>query len=274
MNSITISILTLGSIGLGFSLLLSFLSKKLHVVENPLVEKIVNALPGLNCGACGFSGCHAYAQGIIKNKKIFNGCLPGGKELNEVLIKLLGIDAQVAEDKTGLVCHCGADNTHKKKSFLYNGPQTCATADLIGGNYDCIYGCLALGDCIKVCPTAALQLKNEKIYIDNEKCVSCGKCVKKCPRNLFEIVGAQKSIDTFIVACSNKEKGKNVMDVCKQGCIGCGICAKAPDSPFYLENNLAYIDRAKANDQKLLEAAKTKCPTKCILIEKPETRNS
>ncbi|UCD15763.1 MAG: RnfABCDGE type electron transport complex subunit B [Candidatus Omnitrophota bacterium] len=264
MNDIVISILSLGLIGLGFSLLLAFLNKKLRVKEDPLIEKTLNLLPGLNCGACGSSGCRAFAENIIKHKKIFNGCLPGGKELNETLIKLLGIDAKVSDHKLVLVCHCGADKQQKKKSHSYQGPKNCVAADIISAGYDCIYSCLGFGDCIEVCPTAALSLKDEKIHIDQEKCISCGRCVKKCPRRLFELTPAREPMDSFFVACNSKEKGKNVTAVCKRGCIGCGICTRVDNSPFYLKNNLAYLDYSRIEQLKPLEEAKSKCPTKCI----------
>jgi len=34
-------------------------------------EEISNILPGMNCGACGYPGCIAYAQDLAEDKNIF-----------------------------------------------------------------------------------------------------------------------------------------------------------------------------------------------------------
>jgi len=55
MGQIQIAISVLGVTGFSFAVLLAFLSKKLKVEEDPRVAKVLGVLPGLNCGACGFS---------------------------------------------------------------------------------------------------------------------------------------------------------------------------------------------------------------------------
>ena len=44
-------------LGLVLGLILAFASKKFHVATDPKLDEIVEALPGANCGACGFPGC-------------------------------------------------------------------------------------------------------------------------------------------------------------------------------------------------------------------------
>ncbi|MEI7961268.1 MAG: 4Fe-4S dicluster domain-containing protein [archaeon] len=41
--------------------------------------------------------------------------------------------------------------------------------------------CLYCGACVSVCPTAAIVLKDVRIFVDEEKCISCGACVNICP---------------------------------------------------------------------------------------------
>jgi electron transport complex protein RnfB len=264
MEQIQIAILVLGLTGFCFAVLLAFLSKKLKVEEDPRVEKVLNVLPGLNCGACGFSGCRPFADAVVKECKIFNGCLPGGNEINSKITEILGITGCVSVKNQTVVCHCGADDDEKKISALYQGPKTCRAAHITGGAIDCIWGCIAFGDCIEVCPVEALGLKKGKIYVDISKCIACGKCIKACPRNLFKIVPLKKDTALYCVACSNNEKVLAVKKVCDRGCIGCGICARVSDSPYYLKNNLSYVDYAKVAKKESLEEGKTKCPTKCI----------
>lgn len=258
------SAITLGSIGFIFAVLLAFLSKKLKVEEDPRVDSVLKILPGLNCGACGFSGCRSFAQAAVKNAKIFSGCIPGGDVVNTAVVKLLGIGEVTVSQKIRIVCRCQAEEGEKKTSSLYHGPQTCKAANLTGGAIDCFYGCLAFGDCLKSCPVKAISLINKRIEIDEKKCAGCKKCVTTCPRNLFEAVPLKKEVDLFYVACNNKDKSRDVPAVCSKGCITCGICAKVKDSPFYIKDNLSCINYAIA-EKEPLEEAKNKCPTRCIL---------
>ncbi len=267
MNKITIAILVLGLMGFFFSLLLALLSKKLKVEEDPQTARVLDLLPGLNCGACGFSGCRAYAETAIKECDVFNGCLPAGTEVNKTIAELLGITGCVSSHKQVAICRCGAKKGEKKASSRYIGPNTCKSAHLTGGVIDCIYGCIGFGDCLEVCPMGAITLLDQCIHIDIEKCTGCGKCLKSCPRNLFEIVplSETKSIDLYSVACSNTEKALAIKKVCSHGCIGCGICVRVENSPYYLKDNLSLIDYKKTDHPEALEQGKNKCPTKCII---------
>ncbi len=264
MTEIKLAILVLGSVGFIFAILLSFLSKKLKVKEDPRVEKVLELLPGLNCGACGFSGCRQFAEAVVKECKIFKGCLPGGPEVNNKIIQALGITGCISTEKQIAICRCGAEGEQKKASSQYYGLQTCKAAHLTSGVVDCAYGCLALGDCIQTCPNGAIKLINKKIHVDFEKCTGCGQCAKACPRNLFEIVPFKKESPLYYVGCNNTEKALNVKKVCDKGCIACGMCTRVEDSPYHLDNNLSFIDYQKAINEKPLEEGRSKCPTKCI----------
>lgn len=265
MNTIIVSVLTLGLMGLTFSLVLAFLSKKLTVKNDPLIEAVINILPGLNCAACGFTGCQAFAQAMVEQKKLFGGCPPGGEKVAGEITKVLDISESPGAQKLTAACRCGAEEGEKKVSQTYQGPQTCKAAHITGGAIDCLYGCIGLGDCLAVCPTKAISLSAKKrIYIDAAKCIGCGRCIAACPRGLFELIPLKENTSIYYVACNNKEKGKDVRGVCAKGCIGCSICTKVADSAFYIKENLAYLNYEKAQEQPGREAA-AKCPTKCIL---------
>ena len=267
MGTIQNAIIALGATGFTFAVLLAFLSKKLKVEEDPRVGEVLGVLPGLNCGACGFSGCRSFADAVVKECKLFNGCLPGGSETNTKISEILGLVGCIPTKNQTVVCHCGAQRGEKKVSSIYQGPNTCKAAHITGGAIDCLWGCIGFGDCVGVCPVGALTLKNDKIYVDSKKCTACGQCVKTCPRNLFEITSLKKDTGLYCVACNNKEKALTVKKVCSRGCIGCGICTKVADSPYYLKDNLSYIDYKKGTAKEPLEEGKTKCPTKCIFSE-------
>ncbi len=52
-------------------------------------EKILEALPGYNCGSCGFDNCPDYAESIVKKDADLGKCVPGGKEVEDKIKKLV-----------------------------------------------------------------------------------------------------------------------------------------------------------------------------------------
>ena len=104
--------------------------------------------------------------------------------------------------------------------------------------------CVSCGSCVKVCPKEALSIwKGVMAKVDRKLCVGCGKCAETCPKALIDLVPENKKTR---VQCSSKEFGKNVMSVCKAGCIGCKACEKVCRlGAIKVENNIAQIDYDK-----------------------------
>jgi ferredoxin len=40
--------------------------------------------------------------------------------------------------------------------------------------------CVGCGDCVKHCPTKAVEVIQGKAIIDTETCIDCGLCIKAC----------------------------------------------------------------------------------------------
>ncbi len=78
VSILLISLGSMGGIGLLLSVLLAMADKKLAVAEDPMFEKVLEILPGANCGACGFPQCTAYLAAIMEGKVSINECKPGG----------------------------------------------------------------------------------------------------------------------------------------------------------------------------------------------------
>ena len=64
MNPLIIlwGVLVLAGLGLILGFLLALAAKFLHVQEDPRIKKVEDMLPGANCGACGYAGCHDLAS--------------------------------------------------------------------------------------------------------------------------------------------------------------------------------------------------------------------
>ena len=42
--------------------------------------------------------------------------------------------------------------------------------------------CNGCTNCIKICPTEAIRIKNRKAVIISQRCIDCGECIKVCPQ--------------------------------------------------------------------------------------------
>ena len=66
--SLVYAIAVLGVLGAVFGLVLAVASKVFAVETDERLEPMIEALPGANCGGCGYSGCAAYAQAVLEGK--------------------------------------------------------------------------------------------------------------------------------------------------------------------------------------------------------------
>ncbi len=74
------AIIILGGIGLALGLGLAVASDAFYVEEDLRLEKVLELLPGVNCGACGYPGCGGFAEGIIEGEvDKLTACKPGAK---------------------------------------------------------------------------------------------------------------------------------------------------------------------------------------------------
>jgi len=268
MMDVLIPILTMGVLGLLFSIGLSIAYQKLKVEEDPRVEKINEILPQANCGACGYSGCRAFAQAVANEKVEITGCPVGGEEVSQKIAEIMGTEAGKSEKKIARL-HCRGNNEAAKNKGTYLGIKTCYAAHIIGGNKECVYGCLGYGDCEKACPFDAIKMGKQGLpVVSEEKCTACGKCVEACPRNLFELHPISQNIMVF---CRSQDSAAAAKKACKNACISCGICVRACPEAIVLEKNLAIIKDDKKIDPDKIPAIE-KCPTDAIgRIKKEES---
>lgn len=136
---VLIPIITLSILGLLFGLGLAYASFRLAVREDPRLKKIVDALPGTNCGACGFPGCHAMAERMLNKEVAVDACPVGGASSAEKIAAILGVQLEKKTKKLAII-HCGADCSIRTRRADYDGVRTCLAANLIiKGEYACTY---------------------------------------------------------------------------------------------------------------------------------------
>jgi len=254
---VLVPILSLGSLGFLFGLGLALASRRFSVKVDPRSDEIFSRLPGANCGGCGWPGCMGFTEGLIKGVTKIEACKVLDQEKRKEIAQILGVEVE-PQVKTIALFHCGGEKVRNR--FIYQGIKDCISANLVlGGQKECIWGCLGFGDCVKQCPFGAISMKEGLPKIDESKCLGCGKCVEICPKKLFSLVPFDKK---YYVCCKSKDFGKKVLEVCPSGCIGCGKCEKVcPVEAIHVIDNLAVIDYNKCNN--CGECFKV-CPVKCI----------
>ena len=259
MQIILISTLVITVIGIIVGAGLVFTGKKFHVDVDEREIAVRAALPGNNCGACGFAGCDAMAAAIVKGEAPTNGCPVGGAASAAAIGAIMGSDAKAPERKVAFV-KCKGTCQVTKNQGNYIGIKDCRSAALNGiAVAECDYGCMGLGSCAAVCPNGAIRIVNGVAVVNPAKCVACGLCVKTCPKGLIELVPEHNLVR---VQCSNRDRGPQVKQVCSAGCIGCTLCVRQCESEaITVTNNLAHVNYANCTQcGKCVE----KCPAKVI----------
>ncbi|MBI5789153.1 MAG: RnfABCDGE type electron transport complex subunit B [Candidatus Schekmanbacteria bacterium] len=256
------SVLTLSGIGLVSGLGLGIAAKKFAVFVDPRVLAIEQVLPSANCGACGFAGCHNFAESVVTGKADVSGCLVGKDAVAQKVAAVMGIEAKTGQFMVARLL-CQGDDCKAERKYHYLGIQDCKAASLLaGGDKACAYGCLGLGSCVGVCPVNAISLNgNGLVKVDEAKCIGCKKCTLVCPRKVIQMVPAAQEVT---VLCNSVDKGPVVKKNCQIGCIGCALCKKAcpVEGAIVVENFLARINPQLCDRCKKCVA---KCPTHAII---------
>ena len=256
------SVAILGGVGLTFGALIALANSKLKVWEDPRIGSVNDLLPGVNCGACGFAGCRAFAEGVVGGDIAPAECTVASELDREDIANFLGVDAGEAEKKVArLLCAGGSDVAVKKA--LYHGVESCGAAVAVsGGGKGCAWGCIGMSDCAVVCDFDAIYMNDFDLpVVDVEKCTSCGDCVDACPLDLFVIMPLDHKL---IVQCKNLIDGDEASDVCSVACTACGRCVQdAAPGLISMESGLAVIDYSKI--EMADPGATARCPTDAIV---------
>ncbi len=266
MNSVLLfTIISLSLLGLVAALILYFFAQKFKVYEDPRIDQVEDALPGANCGGCGFPGCRNFAEACVKAETFDDlNCPVGG---NEVMVTVSGILGKEAGETDPLVAviRCNGSFENRPRTNVYDGAQNCTIVhNLYTGDTDCPFGCLGHGECVDACNFEAMYMdeKTGLPVIIDENCVACGACVEACPRDIIELRKRNKKDRKIFVSCINEDKGGIAKKYCSVACTGCTKCFKVCDyDAITMGNNLAFIDSEKC---KLCRKCVVVCPTNAI----------
>lgn len=231
-----------------------------HVEDDPRIVAVEDMLPHTNCGACGYPGCHAFAQALVSGKALPAGCTVGSAADHARIASYLGVAVGEQEKQVARLACAGGSNVARVRAH-YEGLGSCAAAALVaGGGKACFWGCLGLGDCEVACDFDAIKMDSHALpQVDADRCTACGDCVKACPKDLFSLHPVSHRL---WVACASLAEGDAILADCEVACTGCARCAMDAPHQIEMKNSLPIIDYRKGP---FTPEPTQRCPTGAIV---------
>ncbi|MBR5949149.1 MAG: RnfABCDGE type electron transport complex subunit B [Clostridia bacterium] len=260
-TAIIIAGAVMGALAIIFAIILGVADKKFAVEIDSRVPQIAECLGGANCGACGYAGCAALAEAIVRGEVAPNACPASKGEKMRRISELMGVEASAQTPAVARLI-CTGDCETAAARYQYDGVPSCRIANgLAGGPKKCTWACLGMGDCISDCKFGAITMgENGLPQFNSAKCTGCGACAKQCPRGAIALVPTAAKA---LILCRNDDAGKEAKDNCKNACIGCRRCEKScPADAITLIGKHCVIDQDKCIG--CIECTK-QCPMGCII---------
>lgn len=246
---------------------LAFAAKLFAVKVDERIPKIQEKLPGANCGGCGYAGCAALAEAIVKGEAKPSACVVGGDAVAAEVAEIMGVAAEKTKRMRAQVM-CSGTVEYAKKKYVYEGAPDCIAATKLGGGDKlCPNGCIGLGTCVSVCTFDAIKIENGIAAVDYEKCQGCGKCTEACPKHIIKLIPYDAA---HWVGCMSVDKGAVTRSYCEVGCISCRLCEKnCPSGAISVNDFVASIDYDKCTQCGICVE---KCPRKIIWSDKAQKK--
>lgn len=240
-------------------LALAVAAKVFAVKIDERIPEVQDKLPGANCGSCGYAGCAALAEAIVKGEAKPSACVVGGESVAAEIAAIMGVESEASIRLRAQVM-CSGTAEFAAKKYIYEGASDCIAASRLGGGDKlCPNGCIGLGTCVSICPFGAISIENGISAVDYTKCKGCGKCVEACPKHIIRLIPYDAQV---WVGCMSVDKGSLTRSYCEVGCISCKLCEKTCESDaIHVNDFVASIDYTKCTQcGKCVE----KCPRKII----------
>jgi RnfABCDGE-type electron transport complex B subunit len=254
------AVATIGGLIIVLASLLVIANRLLHVAEDPRIGAVERMLPHTNCGACGYPGCRAFAEGLVTGEVLPAKCTVSTPAEQARIASYLGVDVGAEERQVARLACAGGNNVARSRAH-YEGLESCAAAALVaGGGKACFWGCLGLADCELACDFDAIEMDPHHLpVVVEDRCTACGDCVEACPKDLFSLHAVSHRL---WVACSSLAEGDDILADCEVACTGCARCAMDAPDQIAMKNSLPVIDYCKAP---LTAEPTQRCPTGAIV---------
>ena len=114
MNAIIVATVVVAAVGLFIGIFLGVAGKKFAVEVDEREVAVRAALPGNNCGGCGYPGCDGLAAAIAKGEAPVNACPVGGEAAGKVIAGIMGQEV-VESTRMAAFVKC----TKKQKTIIH-----------------------------------------------------------------------------------------------------------------------------------------------------------
>ena len=259
LTDVLIPIGIFAALGVLFGVLLAVASRVFAVKVDERIPQILENLPGANCGGCGYSGCAALAEAIVKGEASPTACNACSAEGMKNIGEIMGLELATPTPMCAHVMCSGNCHTAVYK-YRYEGATDCIAAERLGGGDKlCANGCIGLGTCVAACKFDAISIVDGVAVIDPHKCTGCGACASVCPKHIISVIPVSSK---YAVVCRSVENGATTRRQCAVGCISCRICEKnCPVGAVTVNDFVATIDQSKCTGCGICAS---KCPRKII----------
>ncbi len=255
LSDVLIPVAVFAGLGVVLGIALAIASRIFAVKIDERIVQVTDALPGANCGGCGFSGCAALAEAIVKGEAKPSACNSCSAEGCRKIGEIMGIEVEASIPLHAHVLCSGNCHTAVYK-YCYEGAADCIAAEKLGGgNKACPNGCIGLGTCVAACKYDAIHVVDGLAVVDDSKCIGCGACATLCPKKIISMIPVSSK---YCVECRSVENGATTRKHCAVGCISCRLCEKScPVGAITVNDFVASIDQ-----QKCIGCGK--CAEKCV----------
>jgi len=164
--------LLLVGLAVAFGTLLIWLDSRAGAPAADVADAIVQLLPRIQCGQCGFPGCRPYAEAILADQADINQCPPGGEATVSRLAGLL--------------------SRERKPLDRSRGSASWSRSALIDES-----ACIGCNLCARACPVDAIVgALNWMHTVIADECTGCELCVAPCPVDCIAMAPRQRSLTT------------------------------------------------------------------------------
>jgi electron transport complex protein RnfB len=246
--------------------LLGVARRLFHVSVDRRVAEVDSLLPATHCGGCGYVGCSQYAEAVVSGGAGADRCPVGGDSIARQIAQVVGVPPSPSWPVRPIV-HCAATTEDRLQQADYRGEPSCHAANLVAGVQGCVYGCLGLGDCVRACDYEAMSVIDGVARVDYDRCTGCGACAEQCPRHIITMTPF-KAERILAVLCANQDRGSEVEQVCRVGCIGCQSCVQDSGGLITEQDSLRVIDYDKYDpvvSLPVIRAVLENCPRQSLV---------
>ena len=122
IGAIIAATVLVAAVGLFIGVFLGVAGKKFAVEVDEKEVAVREALPGNNCGGCGYAGCSGLAAAIVKGEAEVGGCPVGGAPVAAKVGEIMGVAAGEQVHEVAFV-KCGGDCEKAKQEYEYQNPR-------------------------------------------------------------------------------------------------------------------------------------------------------